>query len=71
MSDVRKFHDYVLSFYGDRADAIYPFKFTQAEVVEATTQYIDGLASPENFCADSIDRERVRDIILESRGVTL
>lgn len=65
---MRDFTQYMLDFYG--ADSkVYPeYAFTVAEIVLATGLYQMRLASRnEKFEGDTIDRERVRDIILEAR----
>lgn len=58
------FIDYVMSFYG--SNGIYDIKATRDEVTKATNilQIIKGT----EFEGDSIDREQVRDIILQMRG---
>lgn len=63
------FINYVLSFYNS-VDGIYKdVDATHAEVVDATRklEYMYR-SNGEEPCYDSIDRERVRDFILESRG---
>jgi hypothetical protein len=62
------FTRYMLSFYGSGPDAIYPYGFTAEQVNLATQLYKTRLSTVypgEEFCGDSVDRERVRDIILE------
>lgn len=63
-SRVREFVDYVLGFYGP--NELYDMKATQREVLEALATLL--LMPNIEFAGDSVDRERVRDIILESRG---
>jgi hypothetical protein len=58
------FYEYVLSFYNG-VDGIYKdVDATLAEVVSATRKL---LRTYEDVCYDSVDRERVRDLILGSR----
>jgi hypothetical protein len=58
------FINYMMDFYGPRG--VYPqLDFTATEVMAALRIYLR--TNPE-FCGDSIDRERVRDIVLEQRG---
>ena len=68
MSEVDYFHAYVESFYGNVPDAIYPIGATYEMIVAATGKYIDSLCvepdSPTWGGGDSIDRERVRDIMI-------
>jgi hypothetical protein len=66
-AELSRFHEYVMSFYGVRGDAIYDYEFTMGEVTAATRSYIESLDKPEDFCGDSVDRERVRDIVFEAR----
>jgi len=63
------FTEYMLDFYGPKG--IYPFKFTTTEINIATQLYKTRLPQGREFYGDSIDREAVRDIIFEARGVTI
>ena len=74
-----KFADYVWSFYGEHCDTIYPIKgLTIEDVFHAIEIYIERLELPqdEKYAhyawgeGDSLDRERVRDIILEQPQFT-
>ena len=61
------FINYVLSFYGAGTDSVYPeMAFTREEVeaglVVLQVQY-------REFYGDSLDRERLRDIVLKTREV--
>jgi hypothetical protein len=63
------FTQYMLDFYGAGPDAIYPFGFTAEQVNLATQLYKTRLSENfpgQEFCGDSVDRERVRDIILNT-----
>jgi hypothetical protein len=60
---VTDFIDYVMSFYGSGEDAIYDYAFTREEVESAIA--IRLLDEVIEFAADSVDRELVRDIVLE------
>ena len=60
------FYDYVLSFYGE--DGIYPEnKRTIPQIADATAEYLetcfDSKQSETWGDGDSLDRERVRDIM--------
>jgi hypothetical protein len=62
------FRNYVLSFYA--YDGIYPIEdVTVAKVETAIQDYIKIVTSPKNFFewgdGDSLDRERVRDLLLK------
>lgn len=64
--DLTNFVDYCMSFYAK--DGIYELNFTENEVLLATELYMIQLFSVgEEFCSDTLDRERVRDIVLKSR----
>ena len=65
MSEVDYFHAYVESFYGNVPDAIYPIGATYEMIVAATGKYIKSLNDKISWGGgDSIDRERVRDIMI-------
>lgn len=60
-----RFIDYMLSFYGDDT-SVYRLGFTREQCRLATLAYQHSLhlAYPDQeFCGDSVDRERVRDIV--------
>ena len=65
------FTDYVWSFYGSDADALYPIKgLTKRMIEEASFLYIQMCCYPsfpemQWGDGDSLDREHVRDILLE------
>ena len=64
--DMKNFIDYCMSFYAK--DGIYELNFTEMEVLLATELYmIQLLNAGQEFCSDTLDRERVRDIVLKSR----
>jgi len=82
MNNFKEFLDYVMSFYGD-ADALYPIDgLTREEVALAVLNYLDLCAYYEqqdkNWTSDykvmvwgdgdSLDRERVRDLIINRRA---
>ncbi len=61
-----EFVDYVMSFYGDCPDAIYDYCFTKDEVIDALAiRLTDDKYDYLDFDGDSIDREVVRDIVLD------
>ena len=63
---------YVDSFYNPK-NGLYPIKgLTNSMIIKATQKYIN--SQSENYTwgdGDSLDRERVRDIILIDNGLTL
>jgi hypothetical protein len=64
------FIDYVLSFYAN--DGVYPLGVTRLQAELATQVYLARLEKRGvEFCGDTVDREAVRDIILEARQGTL
>jgi hypothetical protein len=59
-----EFYDYVLSFYGPQG--IYPMGANLTVVRKATNDLIRILKiKGQEFCGDSIDRELVRDLLIE------
>jgi hypothetical protein len=63
------FSQYMLDFYGP--NGLYPEGFTSTQISLATQLYKCRLVEGEKFLGDSIDRERVRDIILAARESTV
>ena len=64
------FTEYMMEFYGP--DGIYPFGFNEIQIALATQIYKCRLPNGAlDFVGDSIDRERVRDIMLDARETTL
>ena len=75
------FVDYVYSFYGDKKDALYPLfnvdtdkQVDKVDILSATYDYLHEVnkRNDDHFTwgdGDSLDRERVRDIITEMRAV--
>jgi len=63
------FTQYMLDFYGP--NGLYPLGFNATQISLATQLYKIRLAENEEFCGDSLDRERVRDIILAARESTV
>ena len=69
------FVDYVWSFYGEHSDTIYPIKgLEKRHIWDAYFTYKDRILKGDEEYAhyswgdgDSLDRERVRDIILENQ----
>ena len=77
-NSLEEFADYVWSFYSPKSD-LYPIKsLTIEDVFHAIEIYIDRLELPQDVKyahyawgeGDSLDRERVRDIILEQPQFT-
>ena len=66
MHNFNEFIEYVLSFYGE--GGIYDQKRTKEQIAYATTVYLDTCAVDPMVSwgnGDSLDRERVRDIMNE------
>jgi len=59
-----EFYDYVLSFYGP--GGIYPMGAT-LELIEHATQDLIRILEikGQEFCGDSVDRELVRDLLID------
>ena len=63
---LEEFVEYVLSFYSSES-VLYPeMKFTKEEVALATAERLIRYKNTE-FAGDSVDREWVREIVLEKR----
>ena len=68
MTDLKEFIDYVWSFYNTK-DGLYPIEgITKEMILEASWLYLQTCAypsQPESWGdGDTVDREHVRDIIL-------
>jgi len=61
-----EFFSYVESFYGK--GGLYDMGVTKEMIVSATLKYLDR-CKPDFFCGDSVDREYVRDIMIEDFGL--
>ena len=61
---IKEFINYVYDFYGK--NGIYDMGATRDNITTATIDYISSLLSKREykFCGDSLDRERVRDIMI-------
>ena len=62
-TNLDQFYRYCLDFYG--AGGIYDYGFTRELVEQATQVYISRLKDRSYFYGDTVDRERVRDIVLD------
>ena len=62
-NEYKRFVDYVYDFYGK--NGIYDMGATRDNITTATIDYVSSDDSLP-FYGDSLDRERVRDIILET-----
>ena len=63
MTNMTQFIDYCMDFYGP--NGVYKLNFTRDQIRLATDLY---LLSDREFVGDSIDRENVRDIVLQATG---
>jgi|TARA_R110002051_G_scaffold323611_1_gene417815 hypothetical protein len=64
MKDFIEFVDHIESFYGK--DGIYDIGVSRLDIALALGYYCKGL-NRQDFATDSIDREAVRDILLDER----
>ena len=63
VNQICDFVAYVDSFYNEKS-GLYPIKgMTNSMVINAVKKHIEKVG--QDFCADSVDREWVRDIILK------
>ena len=70
MTNFREFLDYCMDFYNP-SSSLYPIDgLTREELALATLNYLDLVASTDITWGDgdSLDRERVRDILIETRS---
>ena len=69
VNQICDFVAYVDSFYSEKS-GLYPIKgMTNSMVIKAVQKHIEKVG--QEFYGDSLDRERVRDIILVDNGLTL
>ena len=67
LNQICDFVAYVDSFYNEKS-GLYPIKgMTNSMVINAVKKHIEKVG--QEFCADSIDREKIRDIILEDNNL--
>jgi len=69
-----EFRDYMRMFYHPDYDGVYAdeMNFTDDEIIEGFAEYIkdeEAYKGIMKYGADTVDRERVRDIILKMREV--
>jgi hypothetical protein len=62
-----QFHNYVHEFYGPRG--IYPMGATMPQIKKATNTHI--ATATIEVAYDSVDRERVRDILIRDFGLQM
>ena len=71
MHNFREFLDYCMDFYNP-SSGLYPIDgLTREELALATLNYLDLCASCDNITwgdGDSLDRERVRDFVIQRRA---
>ena len=70
MTNFREFLDYCMDFYNPTS-GLYPIDgLTREELALATLNYLDLVACTDITWGDgdSLDRERVRDILIETRS---
>ena len=67
VNQICNFLAYVDSFYNEKT-GLYPIKgMTNSMVINAVKKHIEKVG--QEFCADSVDREKIRDIILEDNNL--
>jgi hypothetical protein len=70
VSEVVDFITYVESFYGNVPDAVYPIGASPKMIIAATSKYLKSLNDKMTWGGgDSLDRERVRDILIEDNNL--
>lgn len=69
---VFEFRDYMHKFYHADYDPLYDVNFTDEEIIKGITEYIEDEEAYKGimkYGADTVDRERVAEIILKMREV--
>ena len=67
INQICDFVAYVDLFYNEKT-GLYPIKgMTNSMVINAVKKHIEKVG--QEFCADSVDREKIRDIILEDNNL--
>ena len=67
VNQICDFVAYVDSFYNEKS-GLYPIKgMTNSMVINAVKKHIEKVG--QEFCADSVNREKIRDIILEDNNL--
>ena len=67
VNQICDFVAYVDSIYNEKS-GLYPIKgMTNSMVINAVKKHIEKVG--QEFCADSVDREKIRDIILEDNNL--
>ena len=68
---INYFIDYVMSFYG--ADGLYPIQGINRTIVRKATNDLIRIIriKGQAFCGDSIDREQVRDLLIDKYNLSL
>ena len=70
VDEIVDFVAYVEGFYGNVPNAVYPIGATPKMILEATQKYIKSLNDKVTWGGgDSLDRERVRDIMIDDYGL--
>ncbi len=70
VSEVVDFITDVESFYGNVPDAVYPIGASPKMIIAATSKYLKSLNDKMTWGGgDSLDRERVRDILIEDNNL--
>lgn len=67
---VYEFRDYMRSFYHADYDPLYDVNFTDDEIIEGISEYIKDKKAYKGimeYGADTVDRERVAEIIFKMR----
>jgi hypothetical protein len=62
LKDINYFIQYCFDFYGK--DGVWPLGATENQIAKALCIHLADDSRPE-FCGDTVDRERVRDILME------
>ena len=68
---INDFIDYVMSFYGP--GELYPIQGINRTIVRKVTNDVIRISKlkGQSFCGDSIDREQVRDLLIDKYNLSL
>ena len=67
VNQICDFVAYVDSFYNEKTGQYPIMGMTNSMVINAVKKHIEKVG--QEFCADSVDREKIRDIILEDNNL--
>lgn len=67
MKTVKEIVEYMDAFYG--VEGIYPIGFTKEQIAKYAAEYLGANIDAQTFGFDSVDRENLRDVMVEELGM--